>query len=417
VCYFHLLLCQKLGRLVNRPFVDYKDALEIFKAHEAMEYHKRSVLKAQHFMEVMKGEREDVRNALSNERQKQVAVNRQRLEHIIKVIEFCARQELPFRGHRDHGEFSLKPPVVNDGTFRSALRLRLNAADEETKSQFESGSRNATYLSWKVQNEVIEALGQQIQQQIVNEVKKANFYAVLVDETTDISRAEQLTISVRYVHEDKVKEDFIAFLNVEDCTGSSLASTILQELERLGLDLNLLRGQGYDGGSNMKGKYRGVQAVIRERFPLALYTHCNNHILNLAINHASSTPAIRNAIDTLKEVCSFFNGSAKRVIYLNTSIENQCPNTSHSRLKTLCETRWVERHDGILVFVELLPAIFDALEILEDSKDVCAAVAGRLLNSISTSKFIIAILVLESVSALLLPLSKCQYSTFNTIVA
>jgi len=37
-----------------------------------------------------------------------------------------------------------------------------------------------------------------------------------------------------------------------------------------------MRGQGYDGTSNMNGKYRGVQARVKELYPLAMYTHCCN---------------------------------------------------------------------------------------------------------------------------------------------
>lgn len=43
-------------------------------------------------------------------------------------------------------------------------------------------------------------------------------------------------------------------------------------MKSLGLDINNLRGQSYDGGSNMSGKYRGVQARIKTLQPLA-YIH------------------------------------------------------------------------------------------------------------------------------------------------
>ena len=57
--------------------------------------------------------------------------------------------------------------------------------------------------------------------------------------------------------------------------------TILTQLSQLGLNLEHTRGQGYDGASNMSGKYRGVQARVKELYPLAMYTHCCNHVLNL----------------------------------------------------------------------------------------------------------------------------------------
>ena len=43
----------------------------------------------------------DVRNALNSIRQKAVEENRNHLPHTIRTIEFCGRQEIPLRGHRD----------------------------------------------------------------------------------------------------------------------------------------------------------------------------------------------------------------------------------------------------------------------------------------------------------------------------
>jgi len=74
-----------------------------------------------------------------------------------------------------------------------------------------------------------------------------------------------------------------------------------------------MRGQGYDGASNMSGKYRGVQARVKELYPLAMYTHCCNHVLNLVISTSSQVPVIRNAMATISDICVFLSGSAQRV--------------------------------------------------------------------------------------------------------
>ena len=53
-----------------------------------------------------------------------------------------------------------------------------------------------------------------------------------------------------------------------------LASEITEKLESDGLNLEDCRGQGYDNGSNMSGKYNGVQAVISNINQLAKYVPC-----------------------------------------------------------------------------------------------------------------------------------------------
>lgn len=65
--------------------------------------------------------------------------------------------------------------------------------------------------------------------------------------------------------------------------GRAVADALLEELETLGLDMTRCRGQAYDGASNMGGQYKGCAALIRERYPLAVYQHCRSHALNLAI--------------------------------------------------------------------------------------------------------------------------------------
>lgn len=103
-----------------------------------------------------------------------------------------------------------------------------------------------------------------------------------------------------------IKEDFLAFVPVSDLSGSGLAEKLKTELVRLGLDLHSMRGQGYDGAAVMSGSFRGVQALIRGVYPLAVYTHCSSHSLNLCLNDASKVSDIRNAFAMIGEVCSIF---------------------------------------------------------------------------------------------------------------
>jgi len=96
--------------------------------------------------------------------------------------------------------------------------------------------------------------------------------------------------------------------------------TILTQLSQLGLNLEHMLGQGYDGASNMSGKYRGVQARVKELHPLAMYTHCCNHVLNLVISTSSELPVIRNA---QSDIYVFLSRSAQRVSIFQDNVERE----------------------------------------------------------------------------------------------
>ena len=44
-----------------------------------------------------------------------------------------------------------------------------------------------------------------------------------------------------------------------------------------------MRGQGYDGASNMRGEFNGLKTLILKENPYAYYVHCFAHQLQLAL--------------------------------------------------------------------------------------------------------------------------------------
>lgn len=131
---------------------------------------------------------------------------------------------------------------------------------------------------------------------------------------------------------------------------------------------------------------------------MALYVHCSAHSLNVALANASSLPSIRNCISTIQTVETFFRSSAQRSEVLRTSIIETLPQARHSTLVALCETRWVYKHESVLRFKELYPAIIVALEKLESSiNKETAQKSCQLLSSIKDAKFVIPLIIIENI--------------------
>ena len=225
-------------------------------------------------------------------------------------------------------------------------------------------------------------------------MKKSKFFSIIVDETTDISNVEQMSICLRYISTDlKLQECFLQFVPMQATTSESIYNSILSFLKDNELDINLLRGQGYDGAASMAGKFNGVQAKIRQLNPKALYVHCE-------------LPDIRNCMAIVEKLYAFFN-TPKRENVLKEQI-SAIPNESRKeKLKKLCPTRWVERHLSILTLVELFIPMYKSLEVIEQWCDNDSSSKSTLLkNTVSTPNFMLSLLVLESVFSVTLPLCK-----------
>ena len=64
-----------------------------------------------------------------------------------------------------------------------------------------------------------------------------------------------------------------------------------------------------------------------------------------------------------------FSNSQKRFSLLHAQVDDKCLDSSHSRLKRHCATKWIENYDSIFVFKEFYPAVVGSLDQLSESSD------------------------------------------------
>ncbi|XP_052268766.1 52 kDa repressor of the inhibitor of the protein kinase-like [Dreissena polymorpha] len=98
---------------------------------------------------------------------------------------------------------------------------------------------------------------------------------------------------------------------------------------------------------------------------------------------------------TVDRIAVFFNYSPKRQICLaecRAAIE--ATESKRQKIKSLCRTRWVERHDALEVFIDFLPAMVDAMSQLmeNETKSTTSAEISGFLMAITGFQFI-AVLV------------------------
>lgn len=105
-----------------------------------------------------------------------------------------------------------------------------------------------------------------------------------LDESADISDKEQLSVCLRYIRKSgEVVERFLGIVHVPNTTSLTLKNAIESLLMEHSLTLSRVRGQGYDGASNMKGAIGGLKTLIMNECPSAHYVHCFAHQLQLTL--------------------------------------------------------------------------------------------------------------------------------------
>ena len=103
-----------------------------------------------------------------------------------------------------------------------------------------------------------------------------------MDETSDISRTEEVSLCLRYVINGETKENFVGFFATASTEGEVLYEVAKTAINKLDLRLENIIAECFDGAANMSGIRKGLATRMKECSPLGIYVHCYGHLLNLA---------------------------------------------------------------------------------------------------------------------------------------
>ena len=115
-------------------------------------------------------------------------------------------------------------------------------------------------------------------------------FAILIDESTTISRKTTLIIYMRAVigTAQKPQTFFFDLIELSSTEADQIYTALLKSLDAHGLSLVILRSLlinvTTDGASVMLGKHSGVCAKLVSEFPDLVIWHCSNHRLELSVH-------------------------------------------------------------------------------------------------------------------------------------
>lgn len=263
-------------------FCDWKHAAERLNSHETSSTH----LNSQASFKNLKKERDLLDMQLTKQIQDSTEYWRQVLRRVVNVIVHLGSRSLAFRGSDEILGSS------NNGNFLGLIEL-LARYDEFLKKYLDNygncGSGRVNYLSSTVYEELIEIIGLRVFNIIIDRIKKAKFFSISLDGTSDAGHVDKLTIVSRYVEFDTPKERFLTFLPNQGHKVKYMYNDLVTFLNNNNLKIKFIRSQSYDNASPMSGKLNGLQALIKNDNILAIWVPCVTHSLNLVGEKASSS--------------------------------------------------------------------------------------------------------------------------------
>ena len=159
---------------------------------------------------------------------------------------------------------------------------------------------------------------------------------------------------------------FVKFIPTRGHTSHQSADLLFEFIEENGISLKDLRGQSYENASNMSGKYKGMQAIIKKRNHQAEYIPCVVHFLNLGGKCAAECcqSAVRFFM-LVQGLCVFFSASTHRWNLLTDALKSlQSPT-----IKPLHDTRWEAGYDALHALRKGYQAVLQVFKAMCDDYD------------------------------------------------
>lgn len=369
---------------INKGFNCWRKQTESFNKHMSSEKHKLNNEKYVMFLNIKKNDT-SVANSLITSRKKYIEENRKHIILLLKATLFLSKQGLPFRGHDESNE------STNRGNF---IELLNTFTDPETITKL--SARYGHYTSPEYQNDLIKTIASSTRKNIIEKIAFTGAYSILVDETKDASKKEQLSFIIRFVDGNlNIHEKAIGCYHMKKCDAYTLSQEILNIAAHNKLDIQKCVAQCYDGASVMSGLFSGVQKRIVDIVPHAIYIHCHAHRLNLClVNTIQNNNIVVDFFDTVQSLYKYLmNGHTRYELFMKIQRDKKL---KEIHLERLVETRWSYWHSSLKKIQIRYSEIKDVLKVLTVQDDQAARAIG-LLEEISTFRFILILYIMEQI--------------------
>ena len=149
---------------------------------------------------------------------------------------------------------------------------------------------------------------------LILEIVNVKYFSFMVDEVSDISRYEQISVVIRYTDDQfHIYKRFIGFKQVSSTSGDGLFNLLFQWLKKMDSDITSIFGQHLDNANVIRGIREDVAADSIQVVLTTIYVPRSGYILILYLaDVAQAVVCIRNSFSILKSLYNLIKGLVKR---------------------------------------------------------------------------------------------------------
>lgn len=280
-------------------FCNWKKGMERLADHDESDNHKSAMRHARR-------NQPTVECQIDDQVKEQQNLRRQGLIAHLNTLKTLLRQGVAIRGHTDEAS-----NIFQFNKDKAIDHAGLNLLLKENQ-----------YMSHDILVEQEEQLVLRERKNLINDVNASRFYAIICDESSDISKTEQLSFSVRHCNENyEILEDFIGVIPCDEGLSSAALLKYVQDiLVRCNMATQKMAGMAFDGASAMK---RLAVLVKDEVCKHALYIHCFAHCNELVFKDATSlSRMVADAQDFCEDIYALAGVSQREFCFLTISRRN-----------------------------------------------------------------------------------------------
>lgn len=205
-----------------------------------------------------------------------------------------------------------------------------------------------------VKRRIVE-MSSSIEEQLLLQLRECNYFALQVDESTDITNMAQLLVFIRFDYQSEVKEEFLFCKPLESNTKAEDIFNVINEyIIKARISWSKCVGLCTDGAKAMSGHLSGLGARIKKVAPECQSTHCVIHREALA---SKVMPAnLKSVLMDSVKVINFIKARA-----LNSRLFSLMCEDMGAKYQTLLlhtEVRWLSRGKTLTRLFELRSEVF-----------------------------------------------------------